>query len=134
MCQKAVGGPFVVLAAVAGPEVTWTRGAPARFRSSDVAERLFCSACGTPLAFADRKDGGLELTVGSLDNPIDAAPSSAAGTESYLPWIERVPGLPARSTDATVAAAGRQMPISYQHPDHDTPADWSAPAPSPASK
>lgn len=125
MCQKAVGGPFAVLAAVAGAAVTWTRGAPARFRSSDCGERLFCSVCGTPLAFADPEDGGLELTVGSLDAPMEAAPASAVGTESYLSWVDRVPGLPARTTEATVAAAGRRAPISYQHPDHDTPADWS---------
>ena len=124
MCQKAVGGPFAVLAAVAGPSVTWTRGAPARFRSSDSGERLFCSACGTPLAFADVEDGGLELTVGSLDEPLQAAPVSAAGIESALSWVATVPGLPGRSTEATVASAGRRPPISYQHPDHDTPDGW----------
>ncbi len=126
MCQKAGGGPFAVLAAVAGPAVTWTRGAPARFRSSDIAERWFCSACGTPLAFADLEDGGLELMVGSLDAPGKAEPVSATGTESYLSWVDGVPDLPARSTEASVAAAGRRQPISYQHPDHDTPEGWSA--------
>jgi hypothetical protein len=125
MCQKAVGGPFAVLAAVAGPAVTWTRGAPARFRSSNGGARLFCSACGTPLAFQDLEDGGIELTVGSLDKPMEAAPVSASGTESYLSWVDRVPDLPGRSTDATVSSAGRALPISYQHPDHDTPDDWS---------
>jgi hypothetical protein len=127
MCQKAVGGPFAVLAAVPGGAVVWTRGAPARFRSSDVAERWFCAACGTPLAFADLEDGGLEISVGSLDDPRRAAPVAAAGMESYLSWIEQVPGLPGRTTEASVSAAGRASPLSYQHPDHDTPADWAPP-------
>ena len=127
MCQKAVGGPFAVLAGAPGGAVVWTRGAPARFRSSDIAERLFCSACGTPLAFADLEDGGLEMTVGSLDEPIKAPPVGAAGLESYLSWIEQVPRLPGRTTAATVSAAGRSSPISYQHPDSNTPEDWAAP-------
>jgi hypothetical protein len=121
MCQKAVGGPFAVLAGVAGDAVTWTRGEPARFRSTSIGDRLFCSACGTPLAFADREDGGIELTVGSLDKPVEAAPVSAAGIESYLAWVDQIPNLPSRSTEASVSAAGRSLPISYQHPDHDTP-------------
>ncbi len=120
MCQKAVGGPFAVLAAVSGPAVTWTRGMPARFRSSDSGERWFCSSCGTPLAFMDLEDGGLELTVGSLDKPIAAAPVSATGTESYLAWVDRLTELPRRTTEASVSTAGRRQPISYQHPDHDT--------------
>ncbi|NMO13647.1 GFA family protein [Pyxidicoccus fallax] len=128
MCQKASGGPFAVLAAVPGRAVVWTRGSPARFRSSDVAERWFCAACGTPLAFADLSDGGLELMVGSLDDPSQAVPVAAAGLESYLAWVERVPGLPGRSTEAVVTTAGRPVPVSYQHPDHDTPEDWKPPA------
>ncbi|RKH13493.1 GFA family protein [Corallococcus sp. CA047B] len=126
MCQKAVGGPYAVLAAVDGPAVTWTRGTPSRFRSSDGAERWFCSACGTPLAFADLEDGGIELTVGSLDAPSEATPVAATGVESQLPWVDGVRDLPRRSTEATVASAGRPPPISYQHPDHDTPDGWSA--------
>ncbi|CAM3206304.1 GFA family protein [Corallococcus sp. ZKHCc1 1396] len=126
MCQKAVGGPFAVLAAVAGSAVTWTRGTPSRFRSSDSGERWFCSACGTPLAFADLEDGGLELTVGSLDAPAHAAPVEATGMEARLSWVAQVPALPGRSTEATVASAGRRPPTSYQHPDHDTSEGWSA--------
>ncbi|MFP2904725.1 GFA family protein [Pyxidicoccus sp. 3LFB2] len=129
MCQKASGGPFVVLAAVPGHTVTWTRGTAARFRSSDVAERWFCSACGTPLAYADLQDGGLELMVGSLDAPARAVPVGAAGLESYIAWVDKVPGLKGRSTETIVAAANKRQPTSYQHPDHDTPEGWSPRAP-----
>lgn len=124
MCQKASGGPFAVLAMVDGRAVTWTRGAPGRYRSSDVAERWFCAACGTPLAFADREDGGLELMVGSLDEPANAEPVAAGGIESYLPWIERIPGLRGKTTEAGVSSMGKKPPVSYQHPDHDTGEDW----------
>ena len=67
MCQKAVAGPFVSLADVRHEDFAWTRGKPASFRSSTIAERDFCAACGTPLSY--RQIGGphIELTTGSFD-------------------------------------------------------------------
>ena len=50
MCQKAVGGPFISLADVRHEDFAWTRGKPATFRSSSIAERDFCAACGTAVA------------------------------------------------------------------------------------
>ena len=51
MCQKAVGGPFISLAEVKHEDFAWTRGKPATYRSSTIAERDFCAACGTPLSY-----------------------------------------------------------------------------------
>ena len=56
MCQKAVAGPFAVLAEVPWAEFAWTRGTPSAFRSSSRAMRDFCAACGTPLSY--RKPDG----------------------------------------------------------------------------
>jgi hypothetical protein len=56
MCQKATGTPFAVF--VTSHDIEWTRGEPSRFRSSDLGERLFCSACGTPLAVDETHGGG----------------------------------------------------------------------------
>ena len=69
MCQKAVGGPFISLADVKHEDFAWTRGKPAAFRSSSIAERDFCAACGTPLSY--RAIGGdmIEITTGSFDRP-----------------------------------------------------------------
>jgi len=127
MCQKAVGGPFVALALVHANELTWTRGKPGVFRSSTIATRLFCADCGTPLAYVNDDSGDIELTTGSFDQPNRVVPTRATGNESRLPWIDKLPSLPAQSTKE-IHAARKQTPIvSFQHPDHDTPADWSPP-------
>ncbi|RYI08877.1 MAG: GFA family protein, partial [Acetobacteraceae bacterium] len=51
MCQKAVGNIFAALVAAPREAITWTRGEPSRFRSSDHVDRGFCSQCGTPLFY-----------------------------------------------------------------------------------
>ena len=56
MCQKASGAPFASFADIDRENFTWTRGKPAAFRSSSIAERDFCRECGTPLTFR-RIDG-----------------------------------------------------------------------------
>ena len=51
MCQKATGAPFASFADIEKGDFAWTRGKPAAFRSSSIAERDFCRDCGTPLSF-----------------------------------------------------------------------------------
>ena len=58
MCQRATGNAFAPLVTARG--VTFN-GKPGRFASSDVAERGFCSNCGTPLVYASIGADGLEL-------------------------------------------------------------------------
>jgi hypothetical protein len=125
MCQKAVGGPFAALAVVHAHELTWTRGKPGAFRSSTIATRLFCIDCGTPLAYVNDDSGDIELTTGSLDHPDRAVPTRATGNEGRRPWIDSLRSLPAQTTEELYATREKRHIISYQHPDHETPADWS---------
>src|SRR6195256_6789481 len=69
MCQKASGAPFASFADIDRDNFTWTRGKPAAFRSSSIAERDFCADCGTPLSF--RRIGGprIEIMTGTFDRP-----------------------------------------------------------------
>jgi hypothetical protein len=133
MCQKAVAGPFAVLAEVPWGEFAWTRGAPSAFQSSSRAVRAFCSACGTPLSY--RKPGGaiIELLTGAFDERHRVAPTYAVGAESKVGWLERLAGLPAKSTLENVDAEKLAVVTGNQHPDHDTGPDWSPPAPPPAA-
>ena len=127
MCQKAVGGPFVALALVHPNELTWTRGTPAQFRSSNIATRLFCADCGTPLAYVGDAKGDIELTTGSFDAPERVLPTRATGSESRLHWIDMLPSLPAQTTAELQANRPKREIISLQHPDRDTPVDWRPP-------
>ena len=51
MCQKASGNFYLPLVSVRGAKLTWTRGSPKKFRSSNHAFRGFCGDCGTPLTY-----------------------------------------------------------------------------------
>src|SRR5438445_1159075 len=69
MCQRASGQPFMAFASVRREDLRWTRGSPSTFVSSNVAERNFCSACGTPLTYHRVESGSIAVTIGSLDTP-----------------------------------------------------------------
>jgi hypothetical protein len=129
MCQKAVAGPFAVLAEVTWSDFAWTRGTPSAFQSSSRAMRDFCGACGTPLSY--RKPGGtiIELLAGAFDEPHRVAPTYAVGVESKLDWLERVSSLPVKSTEDNIGTTKLAEIVTFQHPDHDTGPDWIAPQP-----
>ena len=118
MCQKAFGsffGPFVT-----GKGLTWTRGAPKEFASSNLATRGFCGDCGTPLTYR-WQDGPYELAIGAFDDPTTIRPAMQIGMESKMPWFGELDGLPARPITEDADAAARLKDVtSYQHPDHDT--------------
>ena len=61
MCQKAVAGPFAALVEIPHGDFAWTRGLPSTFRSSSLAERDFCAACGTPLSYRKLNGSVIEL-------------------------------------------------------------------------
>lgn len=124
MCQKAMGNFYAPLVSVRQARLTWTRGEPKRFQSSNVAKRGFCADCGTPLTF--EAPDGIALTIASFDQPEEIAPSVAWGTEAKLPYVDDVPGLPGHDTmeDQTPGDCLSRL-VSCQHPDHDTDS-WPA--------
>ncbi|MCU0893198.1 MAG: GFA family protein [Rhodospirillales bacterium] len=128
MCQKAMGAPFAPLAPVRRTDFAWTRGRPATFRSSTVAVRSFCAGCGTPLAFAYPSSDWIDVTIGSLDEPERAPPGRHYGIENRVAWIDTIPALPCETTEANMDPELQQRLVNFQHPDHDTPDDWTPPS------
>jgi hypothetical protein len=126
MCQKAFGGFFGPLAAAR--DLVWTRGEPARFRSSNKVRRGFCAACGTPLTYEPDGSPVVDVALGALDDPAAAAPTVQLAIEARLPFFAALAGLPEERTgDDPRDAAFQASLISCQHPDRDT-ADWPPPA------
>ena len=125
MCQKAVGGPFAALAKVNKADLAWTRGRPASFQSSSAACRDFCANCGTPLTFRFLDAAHMEVTIGSLDDPAATPARANFGTESRLPWVADL--IPGGLPDKTTGQIATRAIIDRQHPDHDTPPDWTPP-------
>lgn len=99
MCQKAVGNVFAALAMVKKSDLTWISGEPSFYASSNLAQRGFCAACGTPLTFAFNERDTIEVTTGSLDTPAAFQMTEHFGIESRLPWVTIGEGLPQHRTD-----------------------------------
>ena len=98
MCQRATGGFAASLKQVRRADVRWERE-PDRYRSSPIAQRGFCSACGTPLSYEGDGSDGLDLTVGSFDDPSRFRPTGHAGVERRNDaWLD-LRGLPEQRTD-----------------------------------
>lgn len=119
MCQKAFGNFYAPLVTVREESLTWTRGKPKRFRSSNHVQRGFCGECGTPLTY--EAPDGIALAIGAFDAPETIAPTVQFGVEMKLPYVDSIHKLPRRLTEEDVEASTFLASIvSYQHPDHDT--------------
>lgn len=119
MCQKAFGAYYAPLVSTRGAELTWTRGMPKRFHSSNHVLRGFCDECGTPLTY--EAADGIAVAAGAFDDPASVPPTIQFGTEGKLPFVDHLHELPARQTmDDLEEAPFLADIVSYQHPDHDT--------------
>ena len=99
MCQRSSGNVSLAMVGVRQADVRWSRE-PGWFRSSPIAQRPFCSACGTSLGF--RYDEGTEkmdLTVAAFDDPSIFTPQGHFGAESiHRAWLN-TKGLPETRSD-----------------------------------
>jgi hypothetical protein len=120
MCQKAFGSWGAALVSVTEAQLTWARGQPSEFRSSQIVARGFCAKCGTPLHMKEDGDPTYEIAIGTLDDPEMAPPSQQAGVEAELSWFKAMPDLPRQRTQDYRTPEDLAKLRSLQHPDHDT--------------
>jgi len=122
MCQKATGNAFGWFVHVRLERLEWTRGKPATFASSNLAQRGFCEKCGTPLTW--QHNDRLDISAAALDDPSRAPPTVHMVLARRYPWLAHIDKLKVRdtSTDAEYADFMAAV-VSNQHPDHDT-AKW----------
>ena len=109
MCQRAVGGPFFACFFVRPAQLTWTRGTPKTYRSSNLAERGFCGDCGSPLFFRFFDGKVISPAIASLDKPDDVVPVHQVCVESRVAWIGTVAGLPERPPGGQAPVESRQF-------------------------
>jgi hypothetical protein len=89
MCRRANAAPAVAWAMFEESQVTFTRQLPTVYESSPGARRGFCARCGTQISFtADYIPGLIDLTIGSLDDPTQLAPTLHYWESKRLPWLE----------------------------------------------
>jgi hypothetical protein len=120
MCQKAGGAPFMAFTGVRPANLLFTRGMPAKYSSSEFAERGFCAACGTPLTYQVKGRNRISVSIGSLDDPALFAPAEQFGIESTLPWFATLAALPGQRTEDWLGAANIEDVGNHQHPDRET--------------
>ena len=94
MCQKAHGAGVVTWAEFPSVNLSWDETEPTWYRSSDIAERGFCPACGTPLTF--RRVGGdaTDIALATLDEADALMPEDELWTESQRAWVPVNENLP----------------------------------------
>jgi len=94
-CRKATSSPVATYAGIKTERFRWTQGTPARFASSEGVERLFCSRCGTPLAYVGaRWPDEVHVLHGTLADPALWPPTGHAYVAEQLPWFEVHDALP----------------------------------------
>jgi hypothetical protein len=117
MCQKASGQPFMALAGGRKERLRWTKGSPATFKSSNIAERGFCANCGTQLTYARIDSGRISVAMNSFDDPEAVKPTKQYGIESKVSWLDNLFDLPAQRTDEWMSAGDTAKFQNCQHAD-----------------
>ncbi|WFU02966.1 GFA family protein [Rhizobium sp. CB3171] len=120
MCQKASGNYALPLGSAQRSDFELTRGEPSWFHSSDLVRRGFCSACGTPLFYDIPGTDFINLTLGSLDEPMAVQPVAQSNLAGKMPWFHALDALP---VEPDGDGSDRDLAIrssNHQHPDHDT--------------
>jgi hypothetical protein len=88
MCQRATGGVAAAFVNMRKEQRQWL-SEPDWYASSPIAQRPFCSKCGTPLGFEYPDAERCDVTLGSLDDPYDFIPTSHFGAESiHEAWLD----------------------------------------------
>jgi hypothetical protein len=118
MCQKAFAAPFGALVSVKVERLSWTRGEPARFQSSNKVRRGFCKGCGTPLTF-EWSETVIDLAICAFDDPGPIKPVAQLARRAALPWVDELTDLPDLMQEDAAEEHFASI-VSHQHPDHDT--------------
>lgn len=99
MCQRASGNLSLALKSLKQADVVWA-SEPDWFKSSPIARRPFCAACGTSLGFMYREGTDkMDLAVAAFDDPARFRPCYHFGAESmHRAWLN-TQGLPETRSD-----------------------------------
>ncbi len=119
-CQQFSGSAYFAFARFSASAFRFTKGEPKLYRSTAIAERGFCSDCGSSLTFrylealGENVESGPDqywIGIGTLDHPESVTLDLHYGVEGQLPWVHFDDDLPRTRCDedpdliATYAAA-----------------------------
>jgi hypothetical protein len=94
-CRRATSSPFTTWVGVPRAACRFTGSEPGVYVSSPGVRRLFCTHCGSPIAFeSERWPDETHLYAALLDIPTDVTPQFHVHVAEKLPWIALTDGLP----------------------------------------
>jgi hypothetical protein len=108
MCRKHSGAPILSFVHFPVASFRWTGDEPTRYRSSDYAERGFCSVCGSTVSMHEEVlTDRVQIAVGSLDEPNRVNVDDHVWTCDQIDWFDVQDDLPRfdRSSDAVASKA-----------------------------
>lgn len=113
MCQKWSGGPFLSLQGVK-PEAMTIQGRDSIsvFRSSDWAERAFCSKCGSNLWYSFLPLGHTSFLAGLFELPADYQVTEEIFIDEKPAYYDLAGNAP-RKTGAEVIAEATEAGIDF---------------------
>ncbi|MGI1679306.1 MAG: GFA family protein [Cellvibrionaceae bacterium] len=94
-CQKFSGSSFINWALFRSKAISMGQGRPKEVSCTEGVYRGFCRDCGTHLYWrrSDRPQW-VDITVGSLDQPLPYEPQAEAYVAHKLPWVILNPNIP----------------------------------------
>lgn len=93
-CRIATGSAFATYVGCTEDQVE-VSGEPGVFESSPGVSRLFCTTCGTPIAYrGSRWPGEIHFFVGLFDQAAELVPTAHVYTIDALPWVDDLAALP----------------------------------------
>src|SRR5262245_23661907 len=95
MCRRHSGAPALAFVHFPIASFTWLNGAPARYRSSQSAERGFCPRCGSTISMHEEVlSDRMLVSVGSLDAPNRVTIDDHVWTQDQISWFDVKDELP----------------------------------------
>ena len=88
LCRRRSGAPVTLSLVVEKDAFHLTAGQPSRYRSSDIGESCFCSACGDQLFFLSPQSPYVSISHGALDDQESVLPQAHQWTGNRLAWFD----------------------------------------------
>jgi hypothetical protein len=115
ICQLNSGAPAMAFASVRSGDLVFVQGEDQvrTFPSSTFGHRLFCGACGTPIAMeVNHQPETIDFSIATLDEPDAVAPGFHIFWASRIAWFNPGDALPRhdRFRPDTRGLAGTEPP------------------------
>lgn len=94
-CRRSSGAPVLAFAGYEKTKIKWTADATLTRWQNGPFARLFCEACGSPVAYTDEQaDDMIFFYVGFMENAEAFAPEHHSYNGERLEWLTLADSLP----------------------------------------